>query len=359
MLRISELDELEQWMEKLMRYTQLIIIGLSILEVLIFLGVGIVCTGKGEENLKIYVLEYLLVPIIRNLVIVILGNVGVKLYMNKNKKTAAYIQIIAISILCCNIIYTHSELNILIGIIGIPMLLAICIGDRKFLDNISLLNLGLLLLSQIQLVEVSKQLTSVIIATLVYSIGMISIFYLIARGLLTYYGDVLKCWHIVSETKKIDYMTGLLCKQAIYDELEVLIEDGKGSGMSIAIISIDDFDRIIHIYGQEKREQIMREVSHVIKKMTNHGMKVGRYSEEEFIIVFENHGVMQVITTCELIRDYIYSRKFDELLEGEISVSIGIATLSDKTKDAIELILKGKEALKRAKDGGKNKTVVS
>ncbi|MGL6173474.1 MAG: GGDEF domain-containing protein [Cellulosilyticaceae bacterium] len=359
MLSISQLDELEKWMEKLMRYTQLIVIGISILEVLMFLGFGIVVSGKKEENFKIHVVRYLLVPIIRNLVVVILGTIGIKLYINKNKKIAAYIQIIAISVICCSIIYTHSELSVLIGIIGIPMLLAICIGDRKFLDNISLLNLGLLLISQIQLVEVSKEPISIIIATLLYSIGMISVFYLIARGILAYYGDVLNCWRIVSEIKRIDYMTGLLCKQAIYDELEELIEDGRGSGMSIAIISIDDLDRIINIYGKEKRERIMREVGNIIKKITNQGIKIGRYSEEELIIVFENHGVMQVIATCELIRDCIYSRKFDKFLEGEISASIGIATLSDKTKDAIELILKGKEALKRAKDGGKNKTVVS
>lgn len=359
MLRISQLDELEQWIEKLMKYTQLVVIGLAILEVIIFLGVGIVCSGEWKGNLKTYLLEYLLIPTVKNLIIVSLGTIGVKLYISKSKRIAEYIQMITISMICCNIIYTHSELSIFMGIVGIPILLAIAMGDKKFLDNISLFNLGVLLISQIQLVETSKQSTVIIVSTLIYSIGIISIFYLIARRLLTHYGDVLNCWHIMSETRKIDYLTGMLCKQAIYDELDTLIEEGKGSGMSIALISVDDFEKFVKTYGEKKGEIIIREIGYIIKKFISKGIKIGRYSENEFIVLFENHGVMQVITACELIRDYIYSQKIDEFLEGDISVSIGIATLSDKTKDAIELILKGKQALNRAKDGGKNKTVVS
>lgn len=359
MLKICQLDEFDRWMEKMMKYSRMGVVIIVLLEVLAFFALGIICHNEWKDKVLLYILNYLLFPTIRNIIIVGLGSMGVKLYIDKKKKVAAYSGMIAISLMICNMVYTHNEIVVLMGAIGIPILLAITMGEKRFIDNISLFNGLMLLIIQIKVVEHTKMKAEVVVMTLVCSGLLILMFYIIARGLLTYYGDVLNCWSMISEVKKIDSLSGLLCKAAICNELEETIEEGRGSGMSIALISVDSLREIDEKYGGEKIGIIINELGSFIKRFANNSIKIGRYGEDEFILIFEKHGVMQVVTVCELIRDFVYTQKVAGLKQGEVTVSIGIATLSNMTKDHIELLIKGKEALKKAKESGKNKTVIS
>lgn len=359
MLRIHQLEELDRWIEKSMKYCWRVVSIIVLIEVLAFFTFGIIDKSVWENQIELYILNHILFPTVRNILIVGLGSIGVRLYIKSNKIRAAYISMITISLIGMNLIYTHSDSLILIGLIGIPVILSITIGDKKFTDNMSLFNGVLLLLIQIKIVETSDLTVEKIVATLVWSIIILGVIHMIAKGLLEYYGNVLQCWNIVSETMKVEPLTGTLCKRAISEELETMVEEVNGGALSIALIDIDGIKLLNETYGREIGDEVIKALGEIIKTHINKGIKVGRYGEDEFIILFENHGVMQVIAVCELIRDCLYNHQLGKLNRNELSASIGIATLTDKTRDSIELLLKGKEALKKAKESGKNKTVVS
>lgn len=359
MLRISQLDEFDRWIEKCMKYCWGVVLVIALIEVLAFFAFGVIQSEKWKDQLQVYILNYILFPAIRNILIVGLGNAGVSMYLKSKKIRAAYIGMITISLIGMNLIYTHSEILVLVGLIGFPIILSITVGDKKFTENISLINGVLLLFVQIRIVETLSLSVELMVITLISSALMIIVVHRIAKGLLEYYGNILRCWSIASEQTKIEPLTGTLCKKAISDELDTIVEEVNGGALSIALIDIDNMKSLNQIYGKEVGDEVIKELGRIIKKCTNNGIKVGRYGANEFLILFENHGVMQVITVCELIRESFYNYKIGIMESETVSASIGIATLTDKTRDSIELLIKGKEALKKAKDSGKNKTVVS
>lgn len=359
MLRISQLDEFDRWIEKSMSWCWIGILIIALIEVLTLFAFGVIHNNEWKEYLQVYILNYILFPAVRNIIIVGLGSIGVAMYLKTKKLRAAYIQIITISLVSMNLIYTHSDMLVLIGIIGVPIILSITAGDKKFIDNISLFNGVLLLFVQIRIVETLDVTPKLMVLTLVCQLFMLIGVHMIAKALLEYYGNILKCWSIASELTKVEALTETLCKKAITDELDTMVDEVSGGSLSIALIDIDNMELLNEIYGREIGDEIIKVLGRIIKKCTNNGIKVGRYGEDEFILLFDNHGVMQVITVCELIRDSFYNHKIGIMGSEKLSVSIGIATLTDKTKDSIELLIKGKEALKKAKESGKNKTVVS
>ncbi|MEG0352164.1 MAG: GGDEF domain-containing protein [Cellulosilyticaceae bacterium] len=359
MLKISQLDELERWIEKCMKYCWGVVLIIALIEVLAFFSFSIIRSNEWKDQLQVYILNYILFPTVRNVLIVGFGNIGVAMYLKSKKIRAAYIGMITVSLVGMNLIYTHSDMLVLIGVIGIPVILSITVGDKKFTENISLLNGVLLLFVQIRIVETLDLSAELVVATLISSMIMLIGVHRIAKGLLEYYGNILRCWSIADEVTKLEPLTGTLCKKAISDELDTMVEEVCGGALSIALIDIDNMKSLNKIYGREVGDEVIKELARIIKKSTNNGIKVGRYGEDEFILLFDNHGVMQVITVCELIRDSFYNYNMGIMESEKLSASIGIATLTDKTRDSIELLIKGKEALKKAKESGKNKTVVS
>lgn len=359
MLKVHQLEELDKWIEKLMKYCKIAVVIFALVEVLIFFSFGIMHSSKWQGKIKIYLLDYLLFPTVRNIIIVGLGSLGVRLYSEKRKVIRNYMAMLTVVLMSMNIVYTHSDVVVLIGMMGIPILLTIAVGDKRFTDNIGVISAGLLLLVQIKIVDVHLLSAESIVATIICSAFTLLISYLAAKGLLSYYGDVLQCWEIASEEKKMDPMTGVMCKKAICDELDDMVSTVSGGMLSIALINIDNMKEIIRLGGQISADLTVKKLGDIVKSCTDNHVKIGRFGKDEFVIVFQNHGVMQVITTCERIRDTFYTEEKTVLKDGNASVSIGIATLTHKTRDSVELLIKGKEALKQAKESGKNKTVVS
>lgn len=356
MLKINELEQLDRWLESLKKYCWIVSVGILLLEILIFFGFNIMSSSKWENKIDRYILEYILFPTIRNIIFIGLGSLGINMYLHKKKKIAAYIGLITVSLIIMNFIYTHIEVLALIGLIFLPVILSVVVGDKEFTDHIALFDGLMLLLIETKVVDVLDLSTGVLVANIVGAAMSLVIVYGIARGILEYYGDVLKCWNIASEAIKIEPMTGVCCKKAICEELEEIVDEAKSSSLSIAILDVDNIKQINETYGRNEGDRIIIELANILKKNKGKDMKIGRYGGNEFIIIFANHGIMQVITICETIREEFYTLRVEDQ---PVSISLGIATLTDKTRDSIELVIKGKEALKKAKENGKNKTVVS
>jgi len=183
-----------------------------------------------------------------------------------------------------------------------------------------------------------------------------------------------------------DELTGLPARRAFNAALLRLRHP-----YSIAVVDIDHFKRFNDNYGHEIGDQVLRLVAANLGRVTGGG-QAHRCGGEEFVILFPGTAIPEVVPHLERLREKIQSTEFRlrgqerrQLPRGpdrrtstnrnrtrkadairqlsrekpatlvSVTVSIGVATSSEK-KASPEAVLHAEDkALYRAKDGGRNR----
>ncbi|MBM7559001.1 GGDEF domain-containing protein [Marinitoga litoralis] len=117
--------------------------------------------------------------------------------------------------------------------------------------------------------------------------------------------------------------------------------------ISLAFLDLDDFKKINDTYGHLKGDEILKEVSEIIKSSIRETDKAYRYGGDEFVIIFENVDKYKAKRIIERIKE--------KLTEKEITFSVGI--VDDKKIPIKDLIKKADEKAYIAKRKGKNRII--
>jgi diguanylate cyclase (GGDEF)-like protein len=124
------------------------------------------------------------------------------------------------------------------------------------------------------------------------------------------------------------------------------------------MIDIDDFKVYNDTYGHIKGDNLIKQVSEIIKNNVRQVDVVGRYGGEEFIVIFPETENKIAIETMENIRKEIEQKSFEgeeKIPNKKITISVGLATCMDKTLTEDEIIDIADKLLYKAKSSGKNK----
>lgn len=141
--------------------------------------------------------------------------------------------------------------------------------------------------------------------------------------------------------------------------------------LSIVLIDIDYFQKINNEYGEQAGEYIMMKVANVILNNTRNADIVFRIDENRFGVILPNTDENGALHEAERIRkaidstDIINEEFFDLSIAvhkrkhgiKNVTVSIGITSLSGSIEAPQDLIKDAEEALKKAKAEGKNKSI--
>ena len=163
--------------------------------------------------------------------------------------------------------------------------------------------------------------------------------------------------HIYALATK-DSLTSLYNYHYFFSSLECVLKNSMKSKslVSLAIIDIDDFklhnDKMGHLGG----DQILKEISALIRENVRSNDIASRYGGDEFAIVLPNTASRSAMAICERIREKIQERFMEDNCE-TVTVSIGIATYPDDGFSCIELFNAADYALYEAKSTGKNATI--
>ncbi|MBN1897266.1 MAG: diguanylate cyclase [Spirochaetes bacterium] len=161
--------------------------------------------------------------------------------------------------------------------------------------------------------------------------------------------------YLLDMAKKIliDDVTGLyninFYEKKIKEEIAESVRNQ--NPLSLVVINLDSFQKIIENWGLDQANQILKETARVIEKSIRVSDVAIRYESGEFILLLPNTTKKDAFLVAEKIREKVsvYTRE-------KITVSGGVATfLIDTKKDALELYMIAKSALYRAKYEGKNK----
>lgn len=160
-----------------------------------------------------------------------------------------------------------------------------------------------------------------------------------------------------------DGLTGLLNKRYFMSQrLGLLINaaEREAAELSVFIFDIDYFKKYNDTNGHLAGDEILRNVSQVLRDSLRPGDIACRYGGEEFIVAMPGARAPEGFAAAERIRTAIESTKFAKAESqpgGKVTISGGIANFPVDGTIGNDLILHADQALYQAKAAGRNRVI--
>ena len=159
-----------------------------------------------------------------------------------------------------------------------------------------------------------------------------------------------------------DPLTGLYNRGYLEETLEreVLQAARRKDSLGVIILDVDHFKRYNDTFGHDAGDAVLTAVSKLLRENVRGGDIACRYGGEEFLIIMPTISIDDAIEKAEKIR--IEAARLRVAHAGRtldtITISLGISVHPETCKTAGELIATADEALYRAKEEGRNRTVL-
>jgi diguanylate cyclase (GGDEF)-like protein len=131
--------------------------------------------------------------------------------------------------------------------------------------------------------------------------------------------------------------------------------------LSLAMLDIDDFKEYNDAFGHEAGNAVLRVLAGILRRSVRADDLVARYGGEEFVVLLGG-GMHEIEEVMERIRLQVEDRcspGSDSRVHRQVTVSAGVASLTENVQTLEELIETADEAMYRAKRAGKNRVAGS
>lgn len=246
------------------------------------------------------------------------------------------------------------------------------IGTTVFADNTltgvsSLLALVFSCISQLLLYNLAewkiKQFGENVMLSLVVAVGvyvMTSMCNRHTNELIQAINDIhVKQLNLLSELKK-EPLTGLYNRKTFDESIQAQVRNCNdvGAVAVLAMFDIDHFKNVNDTYGHSNGDTVIKVLCSIIKKkISDYGLGF-RYGGEEFAVLFTGIDEEKVLSIVEDIRTEFRCYYFQFMRKDGLTVSCGIARYRNNEKGE-DWFNRTDEALYKAKETGRNKTVIS
>lgn len=159
---------------------------------------------------------------------------------------------------------------------------------------------------------------------------------------------------VLSET---DQLTGIYNRRKIQKELnsEYIRYKRYGNVFSIIIFDVDYFKIINDTYGHNKGDFVLKETAKLVKSNIRKADVFARWGGEEFIILCPETRGKEALNMAEKIRTIIKNHNFH--INRQVTISAGIAEMSEKFSDIDKLIAHADKNLYKAKLEGRDRCI--
>lgn len=104
-----------------------------------------------------------------------------------------------------------------------------------------------------------------------------------------------------------------------------------GEALSVALIDMDDFQKVVDVDGQQGADRLMVEVAQMVREVSRLEDIVARYGSDELVVILRSCNASAVKRYGERIRDAIRNRTYET---GDVPIrataTIGLATFAPK-----------------------------
>ncbi len=156
-----------------------------------------------------------------------------------------------------------------------------------------------------------------------------------------------------------DGLTGLYNHRMYYLRLdeEFIRRQRSGAPISVLLLDIDHFKEINDHHGHLAGDMVLKALSELVMHSCRAMDTACRYGGEEIAVILPETGADGALDIAERLRKAVETRNF-ELVNGKstrVTVSIGVATSSDKLNSSRILTEIADRAMYRAKNEGRNR----
>jgi diguanylate cyclase (GGDEF) domain len=130
-----------------------------------------------------------------------------------------------------------------------------------------------------------------------------------------------------------------------------------GSSLSVMILDIDHFKQVNDFYGHKVGDIILSHIGSILRRNIRNIDIATRYGGEEFVVILPQTDFNGAVLSAKKLKSIIRSQRFTQIT-GEVTISIGIATMPDERINSIDDILKiADDFLYEAKNSGRNRII--
>ncbi len=155
-----------------------------------------------------------------------------------------------------------------------------------------------------------------------------------------------------------DGTTGIYNKRYLLDRIDSDYSHAQRhrTNLSLLMFDIDHFKKINDTYGHPAADSALKDLALIVRKTLRTSDVFARYGGDEFVVLMREIDDAGTLVLAKRIRKLIKKHKF--IFEGmqiSFTISLGIASLSDKVSNASELIQVADKYLYKAKQAGRNR----
>jgi diguanylate cyclase (GGDEF)-like protein len=130
--------------------------------------------------------------------------------------------------------------------------------------------------------------------------------------------------------------------------------------LSVLMLDVDHFKAVNDNHGHETGDRVLRILAQTSRESLRQLDVIGRYGGEEFVAFLPETSSATALDVAERLRQSVEGLVVpSQHRDIRVTISIGVATVKDKTADLAALIDAADEALYEAKQQGRNKIIVS
>lgn len=155
------------------------------------------------------------------------------------------------------------------------------------------------------------------------------------------------------ELSKYDYLTGLYARRFIEEETHRLMARANRyhHALSVFVFDIDYFKTINDQHGHTIGDQVLREVSKLIKKHIRNADLLSRWGGDEFLVVLPHTNEDQALQLAQKLSDVIGTLQLEHIQQ--LTISGGVAEYHHQ-ESFDDWFNRADQALYQAKNRGRN-----
>lgn len=154
---------------------------------------------------------------------------------------------------------------------------------------------------------------------------------------------------------RVDPLTGVGNRLRMEEDLRTLVAEASrygGRAWALAMCDVDFFKRFNDTHGHVAGDEMLKLVAETLRDTLREADRVYRYGGEEFVVVLPEQSGPYALAAMDRVRAAVERRC-------GITLSVGVAELSERTRDVASWLRAADQALYRAKDTGRNRVVAA
>jgi diguanylate cyclase (GGDEF)-like protein len=156
-----------------------------------------------------------------------------------------------------------------------------------------------------------------------------------------------------------DYLTGLANRRRFRKALGQEVERWRRYRIpcSLLMLDVDHMKLINDAHGHPAGDRVIRLVASALTELSRDNDTAARLGGEEFALLLAGVGSEKALVAAERLRIAVSTQPLEEI--GVVTISVGVASCPDNARTERELFGTSDAALYRAKQEGRNMTVVA